>query len=172
MKNRLITVLGSVWKNPLRAVCVIVCQAAFALPAAMADNPASSAIPSAAPPVSGVAAPAYMLDPTSAPAIDTHEGDLNRYGPFGIYDHRSLYGKGVFPEPSIVDDSDGEVNEVRIDWGYQTGKGQHSNGFLFEVEHGNGLWTAELEMPYNYNTSNMFDPATGTVDHERQHGFG
>jgi hypothetical protein len=39
-----------------------------------------------------------------------------RYGLFGLLDHRSSYGQGVFPEPFLVDDSDLEVNEARLDW--------------------------------------------------------
>ncbi|HET6246196.1 MAG TPA: hypothetical protein VFE47_00710 [Tepidisphaeraceae bacterium] len=95
----------------------------------------------------------------------------SRYGPFGLLDSRSLYGKGVFPEPFIVDDSDGEVNEFRIDWSHQGGKGQNLNVTTVELEHGNGLWTLELEVPYEYDTSNTYDPATGLVDHSRVQGF-
>ena len=39
-----------------------------------------------------------------------------RYGLFGLLDHRSSYGQGVFPEPFLVDDSDQEINEFRLDW--------------------------------------------------------
>jgi hypothetical protein len=95
------------------------------------------------------------------PLVPESIGDENRYGPFGLYDHRSLYGKGVFPEPFIVDDSDGEVNEFRLDWSHQGGKGNNLNITTAELEHGNGLWTLELEVPYEYDT----------VMHQRQQGF-
>jgi hypothetical protein len=98
-------------------------------------------------------------------ASDSH------YGPFGLYDHRSLYGKGVFPEPFIVDDSDGERNEFRLDWNHQSGKGSHTNVVTAEVEKGFGLLTLEVEVPYEYDTSNTYDPSTGTVAHDRVHGF-
>ena len=98
--------------------------------------------------------------PTTVPVTSAaDQSDVNRYGPFGIYDHRSLYGKGVFPEPFIVDDSDGEVNEFRLDWTHQRGKGQNSTSSPRELEHGNGLWTLELEIPYEYDTSNTYDSA-------------
>src|ERR1700677_2431634 len=44
------------------------------------------------------------------PTVDT------RYGIWDALDKRSVYGQGVFPEPFLVDDSDGEVNEGRLDW--------------------------------------------------------
>jgi hypothetical protein len=37
-----------------------------------------------------------------------------RYGLFDLLDHRSVYGQGVFPEPFLVDDSDLETNEARL----------------------------------------------------------
>src|SRR5580698_6987031 len=104
-------------------------------------------------PASADAGTSSLLSLT-APTAPSDESDVNRYGPFGIYDHRSLYGKGVFPEPFIVDDSDGEVNEFRVDWSHQRGKGQNDNIVTVELEHGNGLWTLELEVPYEYDTSN------------------
>lgn len=39
-----------------------------------------------------------------------------RYGLFNGLNHRSDYGQGVFPEPFLVDDSDLEQNEARLDW--------------------------------------------------------
>jgi hypothetical protein len=95
----------------------------------------------------------------------------SRYGPFGIYDHRSLYGKGVFPEPFLVDDSDREVNELRLDWTHQGGKGQNSNVVRAELEKGFGLLTLELEVPYEYDTTNLYDPSVGRVIHDRSQGF-
>ena len=135
---------------------------------AMAE-PASQPIP----PQPGASAPlpSAQSTPMPVPSAGDTGGDVNRYGPFGLFDHRSLYGKGVYPEPFIVDDSDGEVNEFRVDWSHQGGKGQNTNVVTVELEHGNGLWTLELEVPYEYDTSNVFDPATGTVDHSRVQGF-
>src|SRR5271168_4521299 len=44
------------------------------------------------------------------PQVDT------RYGIFDALDKRSVYGQGYFPEPFLVDDSDGESDEGRLDW--------------------------------------------------------
>ena len=38
-----------------------------------------------------------------------------RYGWFNGLDHRSSYGQGVYPEPFLVDDSDLETGELRLD---------------------------------------------------------
>ncbi|HET9375635.1 MAG TPA: hypothetical protein VFO40_11710, partial [Chthoniobacterales bacterium] len=50
-----------------------------------------------------------------------------RYGPFGWLDKRSQYGQGSFPEPFIVDDSDLEINEARLDWLHTKIGAQHSD---------------------------------------------
>jgi hypothetical protein len=71
-----------------------------------------------------------------------------RYGLFNWLDHRSSYGQGVYPEPFLVDDSDLEVNEARLDWLHTSGKDQHSDLVKAEVEKGFGLLTLELEIPY------------------------
>src|SRR6185437_1429960 len=78
--------------------------------------------------------------------------DDSRYGVFGLLDSRSMYGKGVFPEPFLVDDSDLETNEFRLDWLHQQGKGQQTNGMRVELEKGFGPVTVELEVPYEYDT--------------------
>lgn len=70
------------------------------------------------------------------------------YGMFGWLDHRSEYGQGVFPEPFLVDDSDLEVNEFRIDWEHARGGGEQSDLGTIELEHGFGLMTVELELHY------------------------
>jgi len=76
-----------------------------------------------------------------------------RYGLFNWLDHRSSYGEGVFPEPFLVDDSDLEVNEARLDWLHTSGKDQHSDLVTAEVEKGFGLLTLELEIPYQRDVS-------------------
>lgn len=85
----------------------------------------------------------------------------NRYGLFNGLDHRSLYGKGVYPEPLLVDDSDGEIHELRLDWFHQNGKGFNGNMTLGEFEVGNGIWTFELAGAYEYDTQTM--PGLGGV---------
>jgi len=71
-----------------------------------------------------------------------------RYGLFGWLDHRSGYGQGVYPEPFLVDDSDLETNEARLDWLHTTRNNQHSDLVTAEVEKGFGLLTLEVEVPF------------------------
>jgi len=94
----------------------------------------------------------------STPSTDTG----TRYGPFNLFDHRSAYGQGVFPEPFLVDDSDLEVNEARLDWLHTGGPGQQSDILTGEIEKGFGLLTLEVEVPMVRNIS----------DGERTQGFG
>jgi hypothetical protein len=79
--------------------------------------------------------------------------ESTRYGLFNLLDHRSAYGQGVFPEPFLVDDSDLEVNEARLDWLHTAGNGQHSDLVTAEVEKGFGLLTVELEVPFERDVS-------------------
>jgi hypothetical protein len=72
----------------------------------------------------------------------------DRYGLFGWLDHRSSYGVGVFPEPFLVDDSDLEVNEFRLDLLHTGMRSQHSDLGTMEVEKGFGELTLEIEIPY------------------------
>jgi hypothetical protein len=50
-----------------------------------------------------------------------------RYGFFNWLDHRSSYGQGVYSEPFLVDDSDLEVNEARLDWLHTEARAQQSD---------------------------------------------
>lgn len=76
-----------------------------------------------------------------------------RYGLFNGLDHRSNYGQGVFPEPFLVDDSDLEPNEARLDWLHTQANGSKSDVAKAEVEKGFGLMTLELEIPYERDTA-------------------
>jgi hypothetical protein len=69
-----------------------------------------------------------MQSSVAAPPTST------RYSLFDWLDHRSSYGQGVYPEPFLVDDSDLEVNEARLDWLHTSGKNQHSDLVTAEVE--------------------------------------
>ena len=71
-----------------------------------------------------------------------------RYGLFGWLDHRSEYGQGVFPEPFLLDDSDLEPNEARLDWLHTEANRSQSDVAKAEIEHAFGLMTLELEVPY------------------------
>jgi len=82
---------------------------------------------------------------------DDSAGQSTRYGLFDALDHRSGYGQGVFPEPFLVDDSDLERNEVRLDWLHTAVGAAHSDTAKAELEKGFGPATVELAVPYERN---------------------
>jgi hypothetical protein len=81
----------------------------------------------------------------------TTEAQSTRYGLFDLLDSRSQYGQGVFPEPFLVDDSDLEVNEARLDLLHSKIGSQHSDLMTAEIEKGFGVLTLELEVPYEWD---------------------
>lgn len=93
------------------------------------------------------------------------DSTTTRTGPLNLFDSRSSYGVGVFPEPFLVDDSDLETNELRLDWVHIASKGARDNTVTAEVERGFGMLTVEVEAHYDYNTSSEFDPALGKSVH-------
>jgi hypothetical protein len=70
------------------------------------------------------------------------------YGWFNTLDQRSGYGQGVFPEPFLVDDSDLETGEARLDYLRTAVGGDHAEVTKAEIEKNWGLTTFELEVPY------------------------
>jgi hypothetical protein len=76
-----------------------------------------------------------------------------RHGLFNWLDSRSEYGQGVFPEPFLVDDSDLEPGEFRLDWLHTQADASKNNLVKAEVEYAIGLMTLELEVPYEHNTA-------------------
>src|SRR5207302_9204555 len=84
---------------------------------------------------------------TATPATESH------YGLFGLLDHRSSYGEGVFPEPFLIDDSDLETNELRLDWLRADAGTSHADELTAEIEHGFGLVTVEAEFHYERESS-------------------
>jgi hypothetical protein len=90
-------------------------------------------------------APAFAADAQTnlqAAAPDT------RYGLFNWLDHRSVYGQGAFPEPFLVDDSDLEVNEARLDWFRTKVHSATGDEVTAELEKGFGVVTLEAELHY------------------------
>jgi hypothetical protein len=87
----------------------------------------------------------------SSSTVESDKPQSTRYGLFDWLDHRSSYGQGVFPEPFLVDDSDLEVNEARLDWLTTQRNAQHNNLITGEVEKGFGLLTLEVEVPFEHN---------------------
>lgn len=71
-----------------------------------------------------------------------------RYGLFNGLDHRSSYGQGVYPEPFLIDDTDLENREFRLDWLRTAVGANHTDIIHPELELGFGNLTLELEVPY------------------------
>lgn len=103
-------------------------------------------------------APAFCGEPAGTAQTDT------RYGLFHLLDHRSIYGQGVFPEPFLVDESNGETNEFRVDWLHTKSGDVHSDEFKVEVEKGFGLLTLELEVPFERERDVAEDTTTRGFD--------
>ena len=83
-----------------------------------------------------------------AAAVSEEPSADTRHGLFNGLDRRSEYGQGVFPEPFLVDDSDLEPGEARLDW-IHTQAGNSKTDILHpEIEKGFGVVTLELEVPY------------------------
>lgn len=77
----------------------------------------------------------------------TTESANTRYGLFDALDHRSVYGKGLFPEPFTVDETDLE-SEIRFDWSRVALGSSHTDMFKIELEKSIGVATFEIEVPY------------------------
>jgi hypothetical protein len=95
-----------------------------------------------------VTANLYAADPDALVSPSPESTSATRYGLFDWLDHRSEYGQGVFPEPFLVDDSDLEINEFRIDWEHARGHNQEGEFGTVELEKGFGQMTVELELHY------------------------
>jgi hypothetical protein len=96
-------------------------------------------------------APKLMADNPTAPpptAISSSVAPDTRYGLFNWLDHRSSYGQGAFPEPFLVDDSDLEINEARLDWVHTEANDLKGDEVTAEVEKGFGLLTLEAEFHF------------------------
>ena len=94
---------------------------------------------------------ALALVPALAADAQTNSVSLapeTRYGLFDWLDHRSSYGQGAFPEPFLVDDSDLEVNEARLDWFRTKVHSATGDEVTAEVEKGFGVVTLEAELHY------------------------
>jgi hypothetical protein len=107
------------------------------------------------------------LTPVTAPSsLSAASAPNERYGLFGGLDRRSNYGQGDFPEPFLVDDSDGEINEARLDWLHTGGPGnQHTDNIHGEVEKGFGPLTLELESAWERDsTSGQIASGMDNVD--------
>ena len=95
-----------------------------------------------------------------------------RYGLFNGLDHRSSYGQGVYPEPFLVDDSDLETGEFRLDWLHTASGSDHTDIIHPEIEYGVGLTTLELEVPYERDvTAGQTTKGMANIDVGARHPF-
>jgi hypothetical protein len=76
-----------------------------------------------------------------------------RYGLFDLLDHRSSYGQGIYPEPFLIDDSDLETNEFRLDWFHAKAGSSRTDLVTAEVEKGFGVVTLEIEVPFERDST-------------------
>ena len=85
-----------------------------------------------------------------------------RFGPLGLFDSRSQYGTGFFPEPFLVDEGDLD-REFVISSIHQEGAGSLSTSATVEVEWSFKMLTVEVEAPYEHDIT--YDP-TGRTNAE------
>jgi hypothetical protein len=101
---------------------------------------------------------------TNTPSQRLSSADT-RYGLFNWLDHRSAYGEGVYPEPFLVDDSDLERGEFRLDWFHtQASTRERDDLAKAEVETGFGLLTLEIEVPYEVDNDTAANKTTDGFD--------
>jgi hypothetical protein len=85
-----------------------------------------------------------------------------RFGPFGLFDTRSQYGTGFFPEPFLVDEGDLD-REFVVSSIHEEGANSLSSSVTAEVEWSFHLLTVEVEAPYEHDIT--YDP-TGRTNAE------
>jgi hypothetical protein len=86
--------------------------------------------------------PASLAIPTSQTGA--------KFGPFGLFDTRSQYGTGFFPEPFLVDEGDLD-REFVISSIHQEGADSQSTSVTAEFEWTFHLLTVEIEAPYEHD---------------------
>lgn len=99
-------------------------------------------------------------------AVNSPATSETRFGLFDGLDRRSSYGQGIFPEPFLVDDTDLEDNEARVDWLHTEASAQQSDAVTAEVEKGFGQMTLEIEVPYEREaaTGESTQRGVGNID--------
>lgn len=112
----------------------------------------------------------HAIADATAPDSSTAQ-ESTRYGLLNLLDDRSVYGQGAFPEPFLVDDSDGEVNEARLDWFHSEAHDQQTDLITAEVEKGFGPLTLEVEVPFERDSALNIDPTTGIGTHTTVQAF-
>jgi hypothetical protein len=110
-------------------------------------------------------------DGGTTPFGQANSSGEGRYGLNNGLDHRSSYGSGDFPEPFLVDDSDLEVNEARLDWLHTSANGEKTDLTTGEIEKGFGPLTLEVEVPYERDQVTSVDPVTGKATTVTEQGM-
>ena len=99
---------------------------------------------------------------TSQPASD-------RYGLFGLLDHRSKYGADFFPEPLNADEADVD-NEIAGSWFHGASRNRKFDSGSVEVEKSIGLLTVEIAAGYESDRTTSIDDS-GNVSRDTSEGF-
>jgi hypothetical protein len=94
-----------------------------------------------------------------------------RYGLFGLLDHRSTYGTFWFVEPLRAPEMDVD-RELRIDYFHSEAHGRQLDTVKAELEYNVGLLTLELAVPYETESVTAFNAMTHRTDRARSRGTG
>jgi len=113
--------------------------------------------------------PPDVLSPPHQPITDSPSSD--RYGPFNLLDHRSIYGAYWFPEPLRADEADVD-NEIRADWTHDENHGHQVDELKFEIEKSLGLFTFEIAPTWSSDRTATFNSATHKTERTHEEGFG
>lgn len=103
-------------------------------------------------------------------ALHVEPDPSTRYGPFGMFDQRSTYGKYWFPEPLRADEADVD-NEIRLDYFHAERAGRQFDSGRLELEKSFGLLTVEIAPGYESDRIRAFNRITGHYELNQQAGF-
>lgn len=91
--------------------------------------------------------PASADDEAESSPATTQSPSQGRYGPFGLLDHRSIYGKDWFPEPFRVEDTD-VGNQFRFDWEHDKSNQFNRDVVSAQLQKSVDVFTFEIQAPY------------------------
>jgi len=104
------------------------------------------------------------------PETVSQSAPATRYGPFGLLDHRSIYGQFWFVEPLRATEMDVD-REVRVDY-FHGCHGFQTDQVRAEIEYNFGLLTAEVGVPWQRDNTSASRSATGRSFRQRSQGVG
>ena len=122
---------------------------------------------------------AIAAEPSAAPSLPSFaasqsiaaDASSDRYGPFNLLDHRSIYGQYWFPEPLRADEADVD-NEFRTEWFHAEKRGRQNDELKIEIEKSFGLFTFELAPGWESDRTSAFNPTTHLTERTHDEGFG